>query len=125
MPQSTWPWAAEEQLMCSIIGKPVSHAGYGLNIFGVYGVQLNLAAQVADVNPEAFPFVLIFGPPDLGQQHLVGEHSVCVEHQRLQQGELDRCELLHLFTAFDEPRCKIDLKTRSSESLRNLGDSHS
>ena len=59
----------------------IADAGFRKDIFGPVGVILYLLAQVADISPEVFQFIMVLWPPHIGQQLPVQHHPSAVAHQ--------------------------------------------
>ena len=72
--------------------------------------SIDLVAQMADMDPQVFPFVRVLGFPDLVEEHFTGKYFIGVERQRAQEGVFNGCEVLNSIPTLHHPRRIIDLQ---------------
>ena len=70
-------------LFCIFDSHPITNTGFGVDVGWPCGVKLDLAAQVADVDPQQVHFAFVGGPPNLPKQMLMRKHLASILKQQL------------------------------------------
>src|SRR5512143_4097719 len=94
-PRCVWAWGRARPPLWSgwgssllLVGEAVAHPARGENKLRLLGIALNLAAQVVDIELEAFQRGAVLGSPHLADQLAAREHAAGILRQLCEQSEV-------------------------------------